>query len=355
MDSTSVAATAVGLLGKPAAGSRLKAFTIELDGVADKQEGEYAQQVSDWLGLEREVLRAGSYPLRDPLVPEFVAPAPVPYLPTGVQRDLILRTASVGRVALTGQGGDGVLNFRASYWIEWVVTGKLLRLGTLTAEHLRLFGNPPELFPRAAWRGFRARDPVTIPRWISESFVRRTELRERNAPRVPPWRPDPDSTGFIGSAFWSDVLGWHDPEFTRLPLQFRHPFFDLELVEFAAGLPPVPWIHRKTVLRQAMQGLLPEAVLTRRKEVLDRVEGRTSHLGLHRNLPELFTGKAERFFDCAELAKACQETEITSWGMDSEFMSSIGLAYWLFHWRRPEPVRHPRPPVARRPEHGGRE
>jgi asparagine synthase (glutamine-hydrolysing) len=347
MDSSSVAATATKLSG---AGDRITALTIVLDDVIDNQEGEYSRQVAEALGIEQEVIRAESYRPRDPLVPEFVGPGPVPFLPTRVQYDLISRSAAVGRQTLTGHGGDVALEFRPSYWIEWLVTGRISRLATVVAEHLRLYGRPPSLLARSAWTTFRRREGSVIPPWISESFRHRTRLRERSMIAGSPWRPHPDAGRYLGSSFWSDVLAWHDPAFTRLPIRFRHPFFDLQLQEFAASLPPMPWLHRKAVLRLAMRGALPEVVRTRRKTVLGRRESGSERIDHHPNLPELLTGKAERFFDCQRLRSACRQAETTSWGMDREFMNSLGLAYWLYHWRRPPQTGQPGLPPAGHPE-----
>ena len=350
MDSSSVAAAATGV--DPSGRERIRAFTVVLGGEVDNDEETYAREVSRALGIRHEVLVADEYPLRNPLVSEFVAPAPVPYLPTRLQYDLLSRTAQAGRLALTGHGGDVVLEFRSSWWIDWLVSGKVSRLAGTVAEHFRLFGVPPQLFPRAAWTSFRTRLDPDIPHWISSSFVRRTHLRERSTTAAPLWRPHPDAGGYVGSAFWSDLFAWHDPGFTRLPLRFRHPFFDRRLSQFTRSLPPMPWLHRKRILREAMRARLPDVVRVRRKVVLERTEPGRLNIGHHPDLFELFTDKAERFLDCQRLTEACREAETTSWGMEREFMNSIGLAYWLYHWRRPELRLLPERPIVRHPSPG---
>ena len=67
---------------------------------------------------------------------------------------------------------------------------------------------------------------------------------------------------------WTSLFWWADPAFTRLPVRFRHPFFDLRVVRFVASLPPEPWLMQKRILREATRGLLPEEVRTRRKTLL---------------------------------------------------------------------------------------
>jgi asparagine synthase (glutamine-hydrolysing) len=55
----------------------------------------------------------------------------------------------------------------------------------------------------------------------------------------------------------------------RVALEVRAPFLDNDLVEFARRLPhryKVRHGRRKVLLRQALRGVLPEAILARRKQ-----------------------------------------------------------------------------------------
>jgi asparagine synthase (glutamine-hydrolysing) len=49
------------------------------------------------------------------------------------------------------------------------------------------------------------------------------------------------------------------------------PFMDLRVVEFILSLPVLPWLHKKYILRRAMQGELPPEVLARPKTPLGRL------------------------------------------------------------------------------------
>jgi asparagine synthase (glutamine-hydrolysing) len=54
-------------------------------------------------------------------------------------------------------------------------------------------------------------------------------------------------------------------------VEARVPYLDHELVEFCARIPPrvkLKWLREKTVLRQAMRGILPEDIRTRPKWAL---------------------------------------------------------------------------------------
>ena len=56
-----------------------------------------------------------------------------------------------------------------------------------------------------------------------------------------------------------------NPGVTRCPVEVRHPFFDLRVVEFPAGAAAVPIFFEKKLLREAMVGRLPESVRSRPK------------------------------------------------------------------------------------------
>jgi asparagine synthase (glutamine-hydrolysing) len=48
----------------------------------------------------------------------------------------------------------------------------------------------------------------------------------------------------------------------------RHPFLDLRLLQYMLTLPTMPWCRSKLIIRRSMRGLLPRAVLRRRKTPL---------------------------------------------------------------------------------------
>ncbi len=49
---------------------------------------------------------------------------------------------------------------------------------------------------------------------------------------------------------------------------WRHPYLDLRVIGFLLSVPPVPWAREKLLMREAMRGRLPDAVLARRKTPL---------------------------------------------------------------------------------------
>ena len=55
---------------------------------------------------------------------------------------------------------------------------------------------------------------------------------------------------------------------THCPVEVRHPFFDLRIVNYLLALPPFPLFFEKKLLREAVAGRLPEKIRTRRKSPL---------------------------------------------------------------------------------------
>jgi asparagine synthase (glutamine-hydrolysing) len=131
---------------------------------------------------------------------------------------------------------------------------------------------------------------------------------------------------------------WSHPTFSGLPIQFRHPLWDMRLIEYALALPPHPWLLDKRVMRQAGQGRLPEIVLTRPKTPLVTAAepnfgpaARSRLASFVKEVPGL-----DRFVEPAALA-----TSLTGVGESQAAMRRLelgrplGLAYWLWHGWRP--------------------
>jgi asparagine synthase (glutamine-hydrolysing) len=97
-------------------------------------------------------------------------------------------------------------------------------------------------------------------------------LRERwkslNEVAPPAAAARPEAHEDMASPLWADLFEEHDAGVTRIPIEVRHPFFDLRLVNFLLALPRLPWCCDKQILREAARGLLPEAVRLRPKSPL---------------------------------------------------------------------------------------
>jgi len=186
------------------------------------------------------------------------------------------------QVVLTGWGGNECVEGSGSYMMtELAREGKLLKLvRTAKAEasiadapwwRLALdYGVRPNI-PSAVRRALR---PLRRGRcqfgWLPTEFLGRTALLSRVQAFAAPRGASPVQQA-MHSHFYS---GWSahfheswDRDAAFLGLEERHPFFDRRLAEFAFALPEQQRSHRglvKIVLRNALQGRLPESVIGRR-------------------------------------------------------------------------------------------
>jgi asparagine synthase (glutamine-hydrolysing) len=112
------------------------------------------------------------------------------------------------------------------------------------------------------------------PAWLTAEFSRRANLQERWREQVElpkSWKAHPihpRGHGSLALPQWTHLFEQEDPGATGYPVETRYPFLDLRMVNFLLAIPPFPWFFRKTLLREAMTGRLPERVRTRPKTPL---------------------------------------------------------------------------------------
>ncbi|MBI3933352.1 MAG: hypothetical protein HY316_01585 [Acidobacteria bacterium] len=118
---------------------------------------------------------------------------------------------------------------------------------------------------RRLWKGCQ----TEVPLWIGPALARRAGLMERRA------RTPMNGSAMPTVALREDIRGrmdfsWYsliDRNVAQFGLEYRHPFLDRRVIEYCLGLPHEQ-LRRgdqtKFVLRQAMDGILPQSVRTRR-------------------------------------------------------------------------------------------
>jgi asparagine synthase (glutamine-hydrolysing) len=337
LDSTSIAATAHRLLVEGGAPFDLRAFTISFQHLISDQEGGHARQVAEAIGIPTEYLVADQYlEAEPPECPPYVPPEPSIDPSTTPDYDLLQRAAAHGRVLLNGLGGDPALMFVPSYWIEWLREGQFRRLLEAQWHYMRLYHRRPPLYFRAGLRHWRrSSERPSLPRWLDLDFAAEFGLQARQEDVTVASRGRIDRRGMSTDPTWANFFAMADPGFSSLPVKVRFPFFDLRLVRFLQAVPPVPWFVRKKLLRDAMQGVLPEPVRTRPKtslagdpyQTLARQQGWGPHLiQLAMTAPDL-----DRYMNRDRLAAALQSLaeadDHTRWLV----RTSLALASWLRH------------------------
>jgi asparagine synthase (glutamine-hydrolysing) len=178
-------------------------------------------------------------------------------------------------VTLTGFGADPAFSSRITVHFRRLLRKKeFVRALGDAARYLLVQGRFSRLYVRTRWQILFAseRQESWYPPWLNEDFERRLNLRDRweAVTRLPAAGAAvrPEAYDAIRSPIWQNLFEAYDPGFTRLPVEVRHPFFDLRLLNFLLALPALPWCSDKQLLREAARGVLPEAVRLRRKSPL---------------------------------------------------------------------------------------
>jgi asparagine synthase (glutamine-hydrolysing) len=344
LDSTNIAASArLVLEARGVPPDALRAITAVLGGASGDREGDFAAQAAQALGLEFDLLDGSSALLQDPAAtPLLVTPEPTPYRPTTFEHDLARLPALHSPVALAGIGGDALLWFGPWYWLEWLGGGHVMRLIRAFIDNERQFGNRLHPAIRTGLRRLRsptAGVPRPLPDWLDAGLVARQDLTERR--QQEPRSRDLDARSLAGSPIWSTLCTWGDASFTRQPVQFRYPMFDLRLLRFCLALPPEPWLVDKRILREASAGRLPPSIRVRPKAPLvdSPAPGHTraAFAALSpfvRGVPGL-----DEFVDVNRLARALAELAAgeaePGRALRHNFGPVLGLAHWLAHRSRP--------------------
>jgi len=274
LDSTSLAAVAHRSLNQ---NDSVRAFSIVYDSLIPDEERHYSQAAAAHIGIPVTHIVADQFPLFDRQIPsDMEQPEPFLLSPYAGQFNALLRLCSQhGRIALTGFDGDTLMNEPANSY--FALAAGTLRFKEFTAGlawYMKTQGRLPG-FGIRGWlkRAFdRTNTDGFYPEWIDESFAKRTNLGERlqqgSNNDIKDADARPGTLLGLASKVWAPLFEGYDAGSTRLALEFRHPLIDLRLLEFLLSIPSIPWCLDKYILRKAMQDVLPDTILNRRKTPL---------------------------------------------------------------------------------------
>ena len=273
LDSPTVAASAQRTLARNGSDAGLCAYTEVFENLIPHEERRYAGLVAEALKIPIEFHvsdEAVLWKFQDNGWPE---PMHLPGSDGGLAQ---LREISVrSRVALTGFGGDPALSSLLSiHFLQSLKNKQFRRAFGDAIWYLAAEGRCSRLYLRTRlrrWFGSKKETPW-YPEWLNQGLERRLSLRER-------WEVlmrAPTSNGAVRSTayeamvdpLWPNLFEGYDPGVTAVPVEVRHPFFDLRLVNFLLALPALPWCSDKGLLREAARGILPDAVRLRAKSPL---------------------------------------------------------------------------------------
>jgi asparagine synthase (glutamine-hydrolysing) len=276
LDSSTVAATARELSGRTGGTLDLRAYTVVHDYLIPDQDGRYAREVAEFLKIPLQCIPVDALrPFERWQEPETWSPEPVndPFF-AGLF-DQFRAIAADCRVVLSGEGADNLM-----YFEMWPFVRQLTRnqeWSTLLTETPRYLWLRPSILPGIKRRvqGLFGNDPTSpiYPRWLAPEFARRLNLKDRAKEwsELPAFRPHPilpKAHASLSLPQWSAAFEQENPGITRCPVEVRHPFLDLRIVNFLLALPPFPLFFEKKLLREAVAGRVPESIRKRPKTPL---------------------------------------------------------------------------------------
>lgn len=276
LDSTTVAATAQRVFAQRNAAFDLRAVTGVYHCLIPDNEGYFSSLVANALQIPIQHVPSDDYrPYERVDGWEFQTPEPS-HWPFHASYVALIRNASAhARTVLSGEGGDVVLEPSTGYLEAMLRSYRLYRL----ARDLAWFFVRRHRVPRLGFRTMLRRrlgmpsvsrqETHPLPRWLNSSFIERLELQSRleaaNKPVAGMSTSRPEAYQLLTDPFWPYMFKLADPDVTGLPVETCYPFFDTRIVSFCLGLPSLPWCYEKVLLRMAMRGRLPPAVLKRPK------------------------------------------------------------------------------------------
>ena len=258
-------------------GKDVHAFTSVYDRIIPDEERHFSTLAARQLGIAIRHVPSDDYGLFEnyaELAFNFPEPANAPF--AAADRDLYAAAAGHSRVVLTGWDGDAILAESPRPYFATLASQR--RWLALSGALLRFGAENPGRAARSVWLRVRRRaavfaQPRHFPAWLNKDFESRLRLRERWADAAQPAQgPDPLRPAALrvlrrlhGIDDFFDAV---DASPLRLPVEMRHPLFDLRVIRFCLSLPPVPWCIDKQILRRWLRGRVPEAVRLRPKTPL---------------------------------------------------------------------------------------
>ncbi len=188
------------------------------------------------------------------------------------------------RVMLDGDGGDDVFSPGCGHLTDLWLSGRIGRLWRQLGHVARLYGEsrrtlladyclkpllPPPL-KRRILRRLKVWWGQGIPPWMNRSGLAALGVLDRldRRPTGPvfPTRAQQEIYNGLRSGWAREALEMDERFFAHAGVERRSPFLDRHVLEFALAIPQGQrwngaWI--KTVLREAMRGILPETVRLR--------------------------------------------------------------------------------------------
>jgi len=278
IDSTTLAATTLGVLRERPEAFSLQALTCVYDRLIPDAERHYA-------GLAAEHLQIPiTYDVRDdePSIATWdrvavETPEPIDN-PAAFAAAVAFakRVSADARVLFYGEGPDNALTYEwRPYLSHLAARGDVGRIGLALTRDLVTHRRVPlwSSLRQLAGAGRDARRwREEFPAWLDQDFAARCGCRARwdayRRPQPSPHPVKPHAYRRFDQVLWQPLFDYCDVTSAMSGTEIRHPFLDLRLLRFMLALPAMPWCRDKLIVRRSMRGALPPAVLRRKKTVV---------------------------------------------------------------------------------------
>jgi asparagine synthase (glutamine-hydrolysing) len=304
LDSTTLAAIAAREMGDA---SRVVARTAFLPTLLPSEDTIRAQLAARFIGLPHALSNVDEYGYREGTsyrVPTTPEPHGDPDLLA--LQDELRRASDHGPVAFWGEDPDAYL--APPHLLDLLRGGSVPSVAVDVLAYAWHEGARPHLRLRELLFGRRRPAAEPGPRWL------RADLRARRADRLraraEPTHPTRSEVARrLDQYHWQPFLESLDAGFHGVPIDVRLPYLDLRLVEYALAVPPIPWMQKKRLLRDAARGLVPDAVRTAPKQGLPGLyEARLEQWWSRGPAPFVPCDALSRFVDVAALPKVDRRT-----------------------------------------------
>ncbi|MFQ6030165.1 MAG: asparagine synthase (glutamine-hydrolyzing), partial [Dehalococcoidia bacterium] len=289
MDSTSIACTAAQMIQQgQAPGASLESFSSVFKEFSKVDESRYIQQVLESWDIKAHLICGDDFwgfkPMRESAM-LWNYPYPLSF---HARHEALLTTArNAGvRVMLTGEGGDELLIPGIGYQMDLLRSLRLSRLrqelSYLDQRSCRYFwmeavrfhlAGVRDLMPQPLQQIYRKLRPGTFDPWLNEKTLHRSGALQHRPMELsdPQTRSVYHLSQYVGPiAVSRSPFVWYITEMdARYQIEARHPFLDRRVVDFLTRVPPnlkVSGVWAKYLLRQSMQGILPDEVRLRRSK-----------------------------------------------------------------------------------------
>ena len=275
LDSSSVVSQAQTLAERADIGTGIAGTVTMVDSFGDGDEREFSDTVVRRYGLRNETI-CDAWAWQDDGSPPPLTDQPrsrYPFFARDRRLVSIVR-AGGGRVLLSGHGSDSYLSGPAFFLADWIASGRVhaalreaLNWSVLQRQSFWTFAKNYLVMPflPPAVRQYFGPEWASVPRWIDRSIARQCVAAARAAEQM---RFTVGENKHLGELNFQLNAVQREPDYGVISegLEYRYPFLDRRLVEFALRLPitdKIRPVEQKWILRQAMTGILPELIRTR--------------------------------------------------------------------------------------------